>query len=891
MVVWMISLILFALTYQLTGSEFAATVTVVILMVFAIQTTDVIGFMDIYTTGRHALFDLRALREIGLGLLLPMSLFALVSGLCEGKRGWLILIGLCCAALASVHPRALLAFMVFAIAVGLLLIVQRRVRLTPLIVSAGLVVLGGAGILAIVLLRTRLPQFLTAASTQTVCAIGDTSGSGFTLPLSLPLVSDTYLLSIGKVFAHFMYLLGFLGSVYLAVRYRKQKIGIFYAAPALIVGVLMIAPVVIRFAGIVLNLNTMIGDPCQLELPLVQNVLDNLIGAAQLSLLPLVFIAAAAVSLVRRSRWLRRAAPLAVAPVTLIFLTLTLFEPIPIPYSARDQLRTLDDLQAHLTVFAAHVHFADAVAARIDTTTAKRFLAANAIAGTLIEQVPNALVAMFASGAYQLPTERFFNIADPLTPFLDTADLQFLQAAHIDYIVVEVFNTRYPQLLLDTTHFELDYQAGGIALFRVRLTDVTIEDALFAEMNAALPPSVAQTWVASGIGAVPANLSIDTGTAERLRAAWEALPSSPLRDYGLAFISLFSPFPNLSVDQWRTLSAMTPVFVENLALAYAKDQQELLGVQVLVGSSRSRDVNVRLTAVRALFTERYFWRLSADELDTLLAIIHENQDEWRALTRFDPLDGLQSRIELLMSAGRWAAAAEMSTWIAPLELRADELSMRGLAVLAQGDVQGALDTLSVATDSDWLMSRLRLHTDRWENNTAAQMYFMLAGNAAERAGDTAGAAEDYRSAAADGAGWAGRAFLARVTGDDALMASVEHEWEAHYGTPFPALTPLIEIADTGRIYVNNTVISRADLETTIEVFVQFGSAFERLYPVHQWYTAVGSPSLTTIYAQLRETALLIPGALVTDTFSVQVPEDVPLLSPAVVGSHWSTIMR
>ncbi len=880
MLVWMIPVILFALTYQLTRSDWAAAMAVALLTVFAIHTTDVIGFMGIYQSGRHPVFDLRTLREIGLGVLLPMSLFALVVWMRNGTRGAVILIGLCAAALASVHPRALLVFMLFIAVSGLVSIAQRRLRLTPVRAGILLLCVGILGIAALVLIRTRLPEFMSASPETAVCT--SEAGSEQATIIALPLIGETYFLSIPLVFAHGVLVFGEIASLYLAILLRTRRMFAFYAAPALIAGALIVSPVLFKAVSSIFGINLLIGDVCQLGLPFVRNILENLIGAAQVSLLPPVMIGAAAWALLRRSWRVMRTARMLTAPVVLILLVLTLFEPVPIPYSARDQLRTMDDLQAPLAVDIVHTRFADAAAAVVNTTRPQRFLADSHLAATVIQQIPNALTAAPVSGAYQAQTTRFFNLTDPPAPFLDARDIEFLQAARIDYVILESFDTRYPQMILDTTRFALVLQMNGIALFRVVDSDSAPEDALFAQMNNALTRSDVRTWVQSGITAQSILPIIDLTLANQLRGTWDALPPTPIRTYGLAYLNLLSGQPEAAVEQWRTLYALAPQFVEHYAFALAVNQQAVLAVEVLRAALENGAIEVRLTAARALLTERYFYLLSRDDVSRTAAVITEEQVAWRALTRHDTAGMAQTRIELLMAAGEWSTAAEWITWIAPLELRADQLAMRGIALLAAGDVQAALDTLRVSVDPDWLMPRIRLHADRWENNTAAQIYHMLGGNIAERGGDLAAAESHYRAAVDYGSQWAGRAFLAQVTQDTALMDQVVLEWGALHTIPFPALSPLLDIADTGQLYVSYPAITRTESETMLEVSARFGTTFEQQYPVRIWTAAVGTRDLITRYTGLREVARLIPGALVTQAVPLQVPPNLPSLSPAML---------
>ncbi len=868
MLVWMIPVILFALTHLLTHSDWAAALAVVTLTIFAINTTDVIGFMGIYQSGRHPVFDLRTLREIGLGVLLPMSLFSLVIWLREGTNGAAILTGLCAAALASVHPRALLVFALFIAVSGLVLFWQKRFRLTLLRAGILLIGVGILGIAALLLLRTRLSEFTSVS----VCTSVTHSEQ------AMPFIGETYLLSIPLVFGHAVLVLGWIASLYLAFQQRGRRMFAFYAAPTLIVGALIVSPVLFRALSGVLGINLLLGDACLIELPFVSNILENLIGAAQISLMPPLFIGV----VLQRPRRIKRLARAFTFPTVIVLLTLTLFEPIPFSYSPGDQLRTMRDLQAPLAVSTVHTRFADAVSEAIDTTRPQRFLADTALAAAVIQQIPNALAAAPVSGAYQGQVMRFFNLTDPLAPFLDARDIEFLQAARIDYVILESFDTRYPQMILDASRFALVFQMDGIALFRVVDRALAPEDALFAQINDALTRSNVQNWVRSGITAQWITPIIDPALANQLRGIWEALPLEPIHIYGLAYLNLLSGQSEAAVEHWRALYTVVPQLAEQYAYALTSNQQAGLAIEVLRDALQHGSIEVRLTSARALLTERYFALLTREDMSQIAAIITAEQAAWRPLTRHESEGMTQTRIELLMAAGEWSAAAEWIGWIEPLELRADQLAMQGIAMLAAGDVDAALDALRVSVDLDWLMPRIRLHADRWENNTAAQIYHMLDGNLAEHEGNLASAEDHYRAAVEYGSQWAGREFLARVTHDDALMDQIALEWESLYTTPFPALTPLLDIAYTGQLYVSYPAISRTDSETMLEVSARFGSAFEQEYRVRLLTAAVGTRDLVIKYAGLREAARLIPGALVTQVMPLQVPPSLPSLSPGML---------
>ncbi|MEO8393991.1 MAG: hypothetical protein ABI700_13460, partial [Chloroflexota bacterium] len=852
LLIWTIPVALFVLAYQLTLSKWAATTTVIVMTVIAIQTYDV-AFYEAFVglAGRHPIFDLRTLREISFAVLLPFALFAWIAYLRQRLWRWLFLSCLSLIALAVVHPRADLLFILLVATSGCITLVSRRkqrINKRALLILSVVPLLGM--LMGVFLLRTRLPDFFST-NTETL------SCTPSTLPVvdmkivhifELPGIGLTYFLipNIPAVVVIFVC------SISLAVAWRHQIAGTFFLSPSIILAAFILSPPLIHIAAKLLSLNLLIGDPCQLNNIFVSNLLDNLLGASVVNIVTPVLIGCSLWGLLSHLQWLKQHVSIIYPVVTVGFLFLTIFEPIPIPESARDQVQAMQDTLAHLAVLPADVRFADDIQRFVDTGHVQIILAPQAVAGTVIEQVPNALVVTEAPGIYQAQANRFFTVNEPIAPFLDALDIAFFREVNVGYVIVRLFDTRYPQLLLDTERFEPLYSAYGYALFRVKgLESPSNTDNLFTQMNQLFEQQYPSAWAQNGLSEFP---FVPLTSSPSLVTAWNELVPTSLTTYGLAFLDMMRGDFAAAEPLWETLSGQSPMMVEALALSLDHTNRENDALVSLLNALTLSDPGASLSAARALLTERYFYRLSSDDIQRVLAVIAQHEADWRQLTREDFSGTHQRRIELLMSRGFWTTAAEWLDWIPKLEIRADEYAMRGLALLAQGKVSAALNELEAATEPDWLLPRVRLHPDRWEVNVAAQLYDTISGNLAERAGQRQQAEAFYRQAIADGAIWAGRYFLAQLTGDTQGMTDLQKQWQEDYATPLPEFVSLLKIAETGSIYVNQPEVVRSASESSFQVYATFGAAFERQYPIEKWLIDLRSPDSQVIYAHAEKEA-------------------------------------
>ncbi len=877
LLVWIIPAALFALTYLLTNSEWAATTVVIVLTVFAIQTYDVAFFNNFPTaSGRHPLFDLRTLRELSQAVLLPLTLVAWVTYLRQRRWQWLMIVGVSLLALASAHPTALLVLVLIITISSLVTIATARkllVRKRTLAVLGFLIVL--VIVAGILIIRTRLPEFFSTSPQVTSCTLPQIPPATQAMIhiFEMPTVGLTYILMPSLPVVTIV----LLSSIYLAVIWRRRIVASFFVAPAIMTAGVIVSPILIKALSNMLSLNLLIGDTCQLGNPLVVNLIANLLETT-MNVVIFVLIGCSLWSLLRHWFWLKKHARIVYPVVTTGFLFLTLFEPIPIPDSARDQLRTMQDMLAPLTIQPSDAQFASELRGVLKGSAIQIILAPPSLAETILEQVPNTLVVTEATGVYQSQAARFFGDAKLVTPLLDAADIAFLRETKVNDVVLSLFDTRYPQFLLDPSRFELVYTADSYAMFKVKPLDQPIaSDLLFAQENQIFSQHYVSAWQHSGMAEFPFVSFSDPGA---LRSAWNELPASPLRDYGLALLDTMSRNFAAAAPLWESLHAEYPIFVDALALSWDQSNRGTDAVSTLLNALSLPDPGAQLTAARALLTERYFYRLSTDDIQHVLRVISAHESDWRKLTGDEPSVSFQQRIELLMSRSFWSTAANWLSWIPSRDISAKDYTMRGLALLAQGDVAGSLDELGSATDSDWLIPRVRLHPDRWTVNVAAQTYDMLKGNLAEQSGNLDVARSFYARAVSDGATWAGQYFLAHLNNDAQQMMNLQSEWRQTFGTPFPEFVPLLTIAQTGSIYVNQPEVIRNSSETSFQIAVTYGAAFEQQYPVEAWRIDLRSPDAQIIYAQAEQKAYFVSGTLLRLSQTVNLDPSLPKLTPA-----------
>ncbi len=871
--------VLFALVYRLTRNQRTAALAVALLTLLTVQTFQYTFYEQMAGfTGRHPVLDLRTLREVALTILLPMSLFAFITALRTRTLKWALLTSGALLVLLATHFTAALVFILLAGMVGVTQVRWRRFRLTW---GRGLLVSGAVGIALVVIvalplltLRSRIPGLLAPVSAATVCAAPQ--AQALVQFIDVPGLGSTYILAPTAILGyHPAAVVALALSVLLITRWRRRLAVRYLLAPFWLVVLVGLSPPVFFLLTRLTGLDFLIGNPCYVNDLFVGNLISNLSATLVFAISLPVVLAVASGELVGRWRTVRRTAVWLIPVATTLILGISLTEPVAIPFSLRDQITTMYDTLAHLDSQPAVLTLTTTLQRQLDPTRNWRVLAPDEIGAAIIQRVPNTLLAPETAGDFQPATARFFGRTAPL---LDGADIEHLATVQIDLVVLRAWDTRLPQFLLAPERFQLRFSQNGFLVFEV--LDLTADadlDAWYSALNEFYGQHFTSTWQATGWSSFEGQPVTDDPQAETLAQVGAVLPESPQRDYGLAWLAALTGQSTADdVARWQHLIALQPL----LTGAYAWTLPPEQGVQLLVDALARDSTEVQLLAARELLSERYFYLLAPDDLRRLVSRIDGAAEAWNVLTRND-FGGLTlKRIELLLARGEWRLATDWLDQLPALEIRADEYAMQALTLLAQGETTAALDHLARTLDADWLEPRQRLHPDRWENNTALQLDWILQGNLAERAGQVDAARAAYQQAIVAGDGWAARVFRVRLDQDAAALTALDTEWRAHFGEPLPEFVSLLRLAESGQLAVNETQIRRGAAENVIRVSALLGSAYAQFLPQQSVRYDLRTVEGGQILAQVDEPAITVHGALLRREIDLQIDPTLPELTQA-----------
>ena len=871
--------VLFALVYRLTRNQRTAALAVALLTLLTAQTFQYTFYEHMAGfTGRHPVLDLRTLREVALTILLPMSLYAFITALRRRALQWMLLTVAGLLVLLATHFTAALGFILVAGMVG---VTQERWRWRSLHGRRALLVGGGgalllAAVVALPLLtvRSRIPGLLAPVSAAAVCAAPQ--AQALVQFIDVPGLGSTYILAPTAILGyHPAAVVALALSMLLIVRWRRRLAVRYLLAPFWLVVLVGLSPPVFFLLTRLTGLDFLIGNPCYVNDLFVNNLISNLSATLVFAISLPVVLAVASGELFGRWRTIRRTAVWLIPVTTTLLLGISLIEPIPIPFSLRDQITMMHDALAHLDTPPAVLTLATTLQRQLDPTRTWRVLAPDEAGAAIIQLVPNTLLAPETVGDFQAATARFFGRTAPL---LDAADLELLQLTEIDLVVLRVWDTRLPQFLFDPERFEFLLAQSGFLVFKVRARIVrSDQDAWYSALNEFYGQHFTSTWQATGWSSFEGQPVTDDPQAETLAQVGAALPESPLRDYGLAWLAALTGQSTADdVARWQHLIALQPLLTGVYAWTLPPEQ----GVELLVDALARDSTEVQLLAARELLSERYLYLLSPDDMRTLVSRIDGASGTWNMLTRNDFSGLTLKRIELLLARGEWRLAVDWLDQLPALEIRADEYAMQALALLAQGETTAALDHLARTLEADWLEPRQRLHPDRWENNTALQLYWILRGNLAERDGQVEAARTAYQQASAAGDEWAARVFRARLEEDAVALAALDTVWRAQYGEPRPEFVSLLHLAESGQLAVNDTQISRDGAENSIQVSTLFGSAYAQFLPQQSVRYDLRTVAGGQLLAQVDRPAITVHGALLRREVNLQIDPALPELTQA-----------
>ncbi|MCB9451249.1 MAG: hypothetical protein H6672_07400 [Anaerolineaceae bacterium] len=885
--VWVVPLLFFALAYTLTGQESAGAWSALAVVVVGLLTFDNLTYNPSYSSfGRFALFEVSTLRQASITFMLPLGLLAGLSYLKSVSRRGLFLTLLMGLALAIMHPFQATIFAVSMGATGALIMLAHPSRKTIRMILPLFAVL-------LVVLSLPVVQRLNRSGLSAVDSFADDSETGdtgqsaiaahgFLLVEGLPLVGDTYIMQPDMVFYHPVILVAVVLGLLFGWGWRRNLAAQYLFA-------VTAAGLIIFFVPGVTELYVKVASWVGIQ--------------TTVFLLPVVLAYGLSIDRVFRVITTRKPGwehPLAAgaALVSALLLVVLLYEPFPLAASPRDQINAYNEIQGLRRERPEQAVLIEYLRTVLSPDTRAVILSPYETANIIVEDIFNTLTTggRASRNTAAAGDKRFFTLSDIPAPWLDTADLDYLQKWGVTHIVLRASDTRLPQLRLQPERFPFLGEVAGYEVFAVEQAQLepTPLDDLFARMNATYAEGAAPTrWGRDGF-----NLIIP-GSPERwdaLVAAWENQPESDLSRLGMALSATLAGNDTLALPTWDALYAQYPA-ISLYANGAASTAQYLTpgaeNIAPLLANLDSADTTAQVLAARSLLTGTFFYLLSPEQLDAVLAVTEAEPVTWGHLADFDQPDALRKRVSLLMNAGRWDTARMWLDQLPAIEISPADMLASAAMLLVQGDVDGALAYLQPATDDDWLAGKRYWHPDRWEQgkNLPEQAYYLLLGEQARRAGEWAQAESHYQQAIAAGAEVAGKVFLAQLWQEsgktsegETLLQDMEISWLAAHDSPLPELESLLTLADTGALYAMQPAVTRDD-ETTLTVWATYGGVkpHGNAYPIQDWRIQVVNPADGALLAQVDTPAWFVDGTLIR--LSVDIPvslDDLPELTAAVV---------
>ncbi len=687
-------------------------------------------------------------RLLSSAVLLPLAWFGLAAYLRRPRSGRLAVLALAALAVAFTHQRQLAIFMVTGAIFTLLVwwnLPGRRVRHRTVALLIGL------GAVVLLFAWPYVSGFIRYWSQKSAVPEG-----------ALFLVADVFILPPAELLSQPLWVAAVAAGLGLGIFRRRHMEALFGLAGTLAILLIMFTPGVatlfIRLFGLRQAIYFVLALPVGVILgTLLEAVIDRLPGKFHQVALGLLVFA----------------------------ILMTAVEPVPLPWSARDQARAMNALQGLHDIRPADEALLDALAA-MDFQEPTGVLAPYRISSFVWESVHNAFVPNTrykhgpdgyegASRFYQDPLDVFLHVEHP---FLDFQDLAFLEKQAIQYIVMPATGTRAPHLFLDA-RFEHVQSAGGYEIFKVLDVRADVRDWLFAAMNVLY--DVQETGVHRWAPGEFALFRSEAPGWAWLADAWARLPDGPLVRYGQAFSHMMAGADTRALSLWEELHAARPessLLLAALANTYLHLDEKGSALAVLDAALASGSAGVRAAAADLCFSVPFFYLLSDAQVDAAIAAVGALPDAWNMLYE----NGIAwrsdtaRRVSLLLTRGRYETSAEWLAEIpAPLIYPEDYMLQAGLR-LARRDPEDALNVLARANDPDQTAAARWFHADIWQHNPAAALYAMLRGDLA---------ADDprpyYRQAVEGGFEVAGRVFLARAhhaAGTPDLAEAVLTELEA-----------------------------------------------------------------------------------------------------------------
>jgi tetratricopeptide (TPR) repeat protein len=395
----------------------------------------------------------------------------------------------------------------------------------------------------------------------------------------------------------------------------------------------------------------------------------------------------------------------------------------------------------------------------------------------------------------------------------------------------------------------------------------------------------------------------DAEAWEPMVAEWQKIladePENERARLGLAFTYSMMGADADALPLWQRLNETypdVPVYADAVASTLQVVDPAGDSATPLIDALSSSYDAARVLAVRRLLTETFVYRLDDERMQQVVAVIDNDAITWDRLANLGQQESIRQRAALFMDAGQWEAAVTSLDALPVPELAPEDFIARAAIQLVQGDRAGALDILRPAADPDQIASNVFLHGDRWENNTAAQTYYLLLGELAFRDQRLADAAIAYEQAIAYGSNIAGKYFLGillqigtdgqQIERGNNLITQANVEWSKTHDTTRPSLASILTITDERNFWVTRPSLPHfpnVTDEQSIVFYAILGAPRPRdAYPIRTWRIQVVSPDSTTKYAETEIPAELVDGAFISTSTSVRLPQDIPELTPALV---------
>lgn len=876
--VWAVPLVIFALAYEITRREEAAAWSAAALTLAGIMTLDNITLYPGYTAfGRLSVVQVTTLRQASLAFMLPLTLMVGFSYLRTFGRRDLFMIVLAGLALAIMHPFQIMLFVMsmgVTAALKWLAKPERKTLYRLLWLAAALILVLTLPFVQR-LNRSSLNPTSSLINNERVEAVATPVAQGaFLLLPDVPLVGDTFIRNPAAVFYHPIIALAVILGLLYGLRWRRSL------AAQYIFGATALAMILFFTPGLTEFYNKFVSSVGLLT---------------SMFLLPVALTLG--LSLDHALRWLgtrSRYTPITLtAGLWAVSMALLLFEPLPIPASARDQIETFNQMQQYRRLLPVHPPLAAALNTLLDPHQTSVLMAPDDSASVIIEDLPRTLITGGRGSANRARSgdNRFYNNLGSRIPWLDSDDLAFMAEFGVTHIVNRPDNSRFAQMTLQSDRFVPSGGSPGYAFFALASrAETDTVDALFATMNEHYASIAQPRWGPDGFVLVrPGDPATWGPIADQWTALLEQNPGDDRVRLGLAYSNMMMGADDLALPLWRRLHEVYPavaLFTDAIAYSHHILGDPSQGAQTLLAALDNDTAESRVLAARTLLTENFFYLLDDTQLDTVLAVTEADALAWGYLAHFDQPNAIRDRVALLMNVGRWDTAIDWLDQLPDIMISPADIAAQAAMQLAQGDINGALNRLRPTTDPDWRSAKAFWQPDRWADNSAAQLYHLLVGAVAWREGRHDDAINAYERAIDAGATLTGRYFLAGVleqAGQAERAAQVRTEFEA--GWPDATLEPvsLLTLADKRALYVMQPQVTADEVagELTVEaIFSNFRP--HDSYPVRIWRIEIVSPDSATRYATIDAPATVVDPFPVRARTTLSLPVGIEPLTQALV---------